>query len=133
VGNAFLQRHLPFGWGLIAPLLLFDLLWPFYGLVATPWLLGAVIAGLALIDTVAYFYTASYRLSIVPDQLQGRVSSIARLVLFGFLTLGPAAVGACLQKFGVMPTIGILWLGFILFTLLILLTPQLRKASLARE
>jgi predicted MFS family arabinose efflux permease len=129
----FLQRRVQFGWRLGSTLLLFALLWPLYGLAATPWSLGAVIAGLALIDSVAYLFTASYRLAVVPDQLQGRMGGIARLTLFGFLTLGPAAVGVCLQRFGVVPTIGILWTGFILFALLILFNRRIRGASFPKE
>ena len=113
--------------------LLFVLLWPLYGLVTNPWALGIVIACLAFIDSVAYLQSASYRLTVVPDQLQGRVGSIARLIVFGFLTLGPAVVGLCLQRFGVMPTIGVLWSGFILFALLVLFNRQLRQASLPKE
>lgn len=128
-----LQRRMPLGWLLISTLLLFVLLWPLYGLVTNPWMLGAVLASLALIDSVAYLQTASYRLTVVPDQFQGRVSSIARLILFGFLTLGPAGVGICLQRLGVMLTISVLWAGFMLFALLALFNPQLRHASLPKE
>jgi predicted MFS family arabinose efflux permease len=128
-----LQRRMPLGWLLISTLLLFVLLWPLYGLVTNPWMLGAVLASLALIDSVAYLQTASYRLTVVPDQFQGRVSSIARLILFGFLTLGPAGVGICLQRLGVMLTISVLWGGFMLFALLALFNPQLRHASLPKE
>jgi predicted MFS family arabinose efflux permease len=128
-----LQRRVPLGWLLISMLLSFVLLWPLYGLVTNPWALGAVIVSLALIDSLAYLQTASYRLAVVPDQFQGRVSSIARLILFGFLTLGPAGVGICLQRFGIMLTLSVLWGGFILFALLALFNPLLRQASLPKE
>lgn len=133
VVNPALQRRVPLGWLLISSLLVFVLLWPLYGLVTNPWALGAVIASLAFVDSVAYLQTASYRLTVVPDQFQGRVSSIARLILFGFLTLGSVGVGFCLQRFGVMPTMSVLWAGFILFALLTLFNPQLRQASLPKE
>lgn len=131
--NPVLQHRVPLGWLLISTLLLFVLLWPLYGLVTNLWVLGAVIASLALIDSVAYLQTASYRLAVVPDQLQGRVNSIARLILFGFLTLGPAGIGICLQRFGVMLTVNVLWGGFILCALLALFNAQLRRASLPKE
>ncbi len=131
--NSWIQRRVPFGHALSGMCLLFVLLWPFYGLATNPWALGIVIACLALIDSIAYLQATTYRLSVVPDQLQGRVGSIARLVVFGFLTLGPAGVGLCLQRFGVMPTIGILWGGFILFALLVLFNRQLRQAMLPKE
>ncbi|MFL5627373.1 MAG: MFS transporter [Ktedonobacteraceae bacterium] len=128
--SPLLQRWIPFGWGLIGMLLLFVLLWPLYGLATNPWALTAVLASLALIDSVAYLQIATYRLTVVPDQLQGRVGSIARLVLFGFLTLGPAAVGVCLQRLGVTPTLGVIWVGFVLLALLVLCNRQLQQAAL---
>jgi predicted MFS family arabinose efflux permease len=131
--SPLLQRWISFGRGLICALLLFVLLWPLYGLATNPWVLAAVIAGLALIDSVAYLQIASFRLTVVPDRLQGRVGSIARLVLFGFLTLGPAAVGGCLQRFGVIPTLGVVWVGFILLALLVLFNRQLHRAELPKQ
>ncbi|HJT59589.1 MAG TPA: MFS transporter [Ktedonobacteraceae bacterium] len=131
--NSWLQRRVPFGYVLSGTLLLFVLIWPFYALVANPYALGIVIAILSVIDSVAYLQSATYRLTIVPDQLQGRVGSIARLVIFGSLTLGPAGVGLCLQRFGVTPTIAVLWGGFILLALLVLANRQLRRASLPKE
>jgi hypothetical protein len=130
--SLMLQHRVPLGWLLISTLLSFVLLWPLYGLVTNPGALGAVIVSLALIDSLAYLQTASYRLAVVPDQFQGRVSSIARLILFGFLTLGPAGVGICLQRFGIMLTLSVLWGGFILFALLALFNPLLRQASLPK-
>ena len=131
--NSALQRHVPLGRLLISTLFLFVVLWPLYGFVTNLWALGVVIAGLALIDSVAYLQTASYRLALVPDRFQGRVSSIARLIFFGFLTLGPTAVGVFLQRFGVMTTVIVLWAGFILCALLALLNAQLRQATLPKE
>ncbi len=130
VVNSLIQRRVSFGRVLSGTLLLFVLLWPLYALTVNPVALGIVIAGLALVDSVAYLQSAIYRLSIVPDQLQGRVGSIARLVIFGSLTLGPAAVGLCLQRLGITVTIAILWGGFMLFALLVLFNKQLRQASL---
>jgi MFS family permease len=128
-----LQRRVPLGWLLISTLLLFVLLWPLYGVMTNPWMLGVLVAGLALLDSVAYLQTAGYCLTLVPDQLQGRVNSIARLVFFGFLTLGPAGVGLCLQRLGIMPTVGILWVGLIICALLALFNPQLRRAALPKK
>jgi MFS family permease len=131
--NSWLQRRVSLGLLLSSTMLLFVLLWPLYGLAVNPWTLGILIACLALIDSIAYLQATSYRLAVVPDQLQGRVGSIVRLVFFGCLTLGPAWVGLCLQRFGIMPTIGVLWVGFILFALLVLFNRQLRQASVLKR
>lgn len=131
--GTFLQRRLHFGWGVIILLVLFVLLWPLYALATNPLSLGVVITCLALIDSVAYLFIASYRLAVVPDQLQGRVGSISSLIVFSFLTLGPVVVGVCLQRFGVVTTVRVLWGGFILFTMLILFNPQIRRATFPRD
>jgi hypothetical protein len=40
----------------------------------------------------------SYRLSLIPDALQGRVNSTFRLLAFGFTPLGAAASGLLLEQ-----------------------------------
>jgi hypothetical protein len=37
--------------------------------MTNPWMLGVLVAGLALLDSVPYLQTAGYRLTLVPDQL----------------------------------------------------------------
>ena len=110
-------------------LILFVLLWPLYGIASSPIFLGIVVAGLALIDSIAAILISSYRLAMVPDELQGRVGSVYRLIVFGSLALGQVVVGQCLDRFGVLTTVGILWSGLILFAFLILVNSQLRHAS----
>jgi hypothetical protein len=48
------------------------------------------------------FLMSSYRLSVVPDALQGRVSGIYRLILFNILTIGPPVIGLSLEHLGVL-------------------------------
>ena len=66
------------------------------------------VAGFALIDSIASILVASYRLTMVPDELQGRVGSVYRLILYCSLTLGLALIGASLQRFGVLVTVAVL-------------------------
>ena len=124
-----LQRRVRFGWALSSMLILFVLLWPLYGFAGSPIFLGAVVAGLALIDSICAILIASYRLAVVPDELQGRVGSVYRLIVFGSLTVGQALTGVSLQHFGVLITVGLLWSGLILFAILALASSQLRQAS----
>jgi predicted MFS family arabinose efflux permease len=130
--STWLQRFLPFGWGLIVTLCLFVLFWPLYGLVTTPVMVGVVIGCLALVDTIAYLWIANYRLTLVPDHLQGRVNSIVRLVYFSILTLGPSVVGISLQNLGLLPTVGLVWVGFLGLTVLALTNRHLRQAVIPR-
>ncbi len=122
-----IQRRVRFGAAVNSMLIVFVLLWPLYSLASTPVFLGLVVAGLALVDSIASILMASYRLTTTPDELQGR------LVIFGSLALGQALIGVCLQQFGVPVTVGILWAGLILFSIGMLANPRVRLAFLPHE
>ena len=47
----------------------------------------------------------SYRLSVIPDHLQGRVNSVFRLIAFGGQPLSLAVSGLLLQNLGAVATI----------------------------
>ena len=111
-----LQRHIHFGTALGCTLIVFVVLWPLYGFITTPLLLGTIFAGIALSDSVRAVFMDSYRLAVVPDALQGRVSSLYRLILFSVLTIGSSALGLSLEHLGVLPTVGIVWSGLLVIT-----------------
>ena len=102
-----LQRRIRMGRALGFALIVFVLLWPLYGFITTPLLLGAVFAGIALSDSIRAIFMDSYRFAVVPDALQGRVSGVYRLILFSVLTIGSSALGVSLEHLGVLPTVGI--------------------------
>jgi len=108
----------------------FVLVFPLYGFITTPLLLGAVFAGIALFDSIGAIFMDSYRLAVVPDALQGRVSGVNRLILFGVLTIGPSALGLSLEHLGVLPTVGIVWSGLLLMTGVVFLSRPMRQATL---
>jgi MFS family permease len=69
-----------------------------------------VMAGLALISLLWPIYAVAvvtYRLSLVPDELQGRINSAFRLLTFGAEPLGSAVGGVLLGALGPQP---VLWL-----------------------
>ncbi len=123
------QRRTRFGWALLSMLLLFVVFWPLYGIASTPFILGGVVAVLAIIDSIASVLMTSYRLSTVPDDLQGRVGSAYHLVISGSLTVGLALIGIGLQQFGVLATLAVLWGGLVVLALLALLNSGMRRAS----
>src|SRR5205085_7023686 len=131
--SAPIQRHVRFGRALISMLIFLVLLLPFYSIASTPLFLCAVVAGFALIDSIASILVASYRLTMVPDELQGRVGSVYRLILYGSLTLALALIGVSLQRFGVLVTVAALWSWLLLFTLLMLVNRQVRQATFPKE
>src|SRR5215471_9276794 len=123
-------RRIRIGRALGCVLIVFVLLWPLYGFITTPLLLGAVFAGIAIFDSIGAILGDSYRLAVVPDALQGRVSGVNRLILFSVLTIGPSALGLSLEHLGVLPTVGIVWSGLLLSTGFLFLNRQLRQATL---
>jgi MFS family permease len=130
--SAPLQRRVPFGRALTALLGVFLVLWPLYGVAPAPWGLAAVVAGWAMVDSLSIIQIVSYRLTVVPDTLQGRVGSASRLLIFGAITLGQALIGLGLQAWGVLPTVGALWAGLALVVLSLLIQPHLRQAALPK-
>jgi MFS family permease len=128
-----LQRRIRFGRALGCALVVFVLLWPLYGFITTPLLLGAVFAGIALSDSIRAIFMDSYRFAVVPDALQGRVSGVYRVILFSVLTIGSSALGLSLEHLGVLPTVGIVWSGLLLITGFLFLSRHMRQATLPQE
>jgi predicted MFS family arabinose efflux permease len=76
-----------------------------YGIVSNVIVLG-VVAG--LICTLGPIYNVvqfSYRLALIPDELQGRVNSAFRLLAFGFIPVGAALSGWLLEYVGTGATV----------------------------
>lgn len=85
------------------------LTWLFYALAPDIIWLGIVNA-LSFIIVPIYSSTQySYRLSVIPDALQGRVNSVFRLIAFGGQPLGIAVTGLLLQFFGPFTTVVLLF------------------------
>ena len=128
-----LQRRIRIGRALGCVLIVFVLLWPLYGFITTPLLLGAVFAGIALSDSIRAIFMDSYRFAVVPDALQGRVSGVYRVILFSVLTIGSSALGLSLEHLGVLPTVGIVWSGLLLITGFLFLSRHMRQATFPQE
>ncbi len=128
-----LQRRIRIGLALCCALIVFVLLWPLYGFITTPLLLGAVEASIALSDSIRAIFMDSYRFAVVPDALQGRVNGVYRLILWSCLTIGSSALGLSLEHLGVLPTVGIVWSGLLLITGLLFLSRHLRQATFPQE
>ncbi len=128
-----LRRRIRFGLTLRCALIVFVVLFPLYGFITTPLLLGAVFACIALADSVRAVFMDSYRFAVVPDALQGRISGLYRLILFSTLTIGSSALGLSLEHLGVLPTAGIVWGGLLLITGFLFLSRHMRQAGFPQE
>ncbi|MBU6485520.1 MAG: MFS transporter [Betaproteobacteria bacterium] len=95
-----IQRRFTFGQVIVAVVWLEALLFPLYA-IAPSYLLLGVIAGLIFVLGPVYNVVQfSYRLSIIPDELQGRVNSTFRLIAFGFMPVGAWLSGVLIERFG---------------------------------
>lgn len=123
-----IQKRFRFGQVILGTVWAMTLLFPLYAIAPHyVWLgvLGALISMMAPIYDVVQF---SYRLSLIPDELQGRVNSSFRLLANGFQPLGVTLAGFLLE--GIGPTLTILcfsgWM--LLWALLTLLNRSVREA-----
>jgi len=85
-----------------------------------------LVVGLAVVAVaipIANVTQMSYRLTLTPDALQGRVNSVFRLLFFGGQPLGLALGGALLGPLGPRAELGLVAVGLGLSALAVALTP----------
>jgi MFS family permease len=125
IGRRFRFGHIALGVHWIWTLLL-----PLYALAHSPFAL-AIITALAYGVAPIFFATQfAYRLSIIPDELQGRVNSVFRLLLFSAQSAGLALAGVLIQRLGAVPTILLLAGMLAALSLIATLYTPLRTATL---
>lgn len=105
VTGPFFQKHFRFGTVIIATLWVQTVFWFLLGFAPNVWLLGAIGAMIWITGPIYNVVQFSYRLALIPDELQGRVNSVFRLLAFGFIPLGMGLTGVLLQWVDVLPTI----------------------------
>jgi MFS family permease len=125
------KRFLTVGWAIVLTRWAFALLWPCYALVGQPLWLGAVEFGIGFADPLEDVPYFSYRMSIIPDELRGRVISACRLFTAISKPLGQFLTGLLLERYGAIPTIMIGWIIMLLVALAMTLYKPLRTARSA--
>ncbi len=123
-----IQKRFRFGTVIISTVWVGALLWPLYAIAPNPIILG-VIAALSFINGPVYNVVQfSYRLALIPDELQGRVNSVFRLLAFGFQPLGWIVTGVLIQLISVIPTILMLFVVYLVLAILTTLNTHVRHA-----
>jgi MFS family permease len=100
-----IQARFGFAQVIIATVWFGALLNPLLAIAPNPVALGLIAAGLALVGPIYNAVQFSYRLSLIPDELQGRVNSAVRMVAFGTIPLGEALAGVLIQAIGARSTV----------------------------
>jgi MFS family permease len=105
---------------------------PMVALTSTPVVLGALMACMLFAGALINVIAGVYQVQITPDELQGRVGSVASLISSGANSLGPLISGVLLGVFGGSGTV--LWLSAVMagVTLTALMSKPLREARLAK-
>ena len=104
-----LRRRFSFGKMMIGSTWLWGLTWLFFAIAPNPLLLGIATALSFIVVPIYMSVQFGYRLSIIPDHLQGRVNSVFRLIAFGSEPVGLALTGFLIQAIGPVKTVLILF------------------------
>jgi predicted MFS family arabinose efflux permease len=100
-----IQRRFGFGQVIITLFWAIALVWPLFALAPNFLVLGALAAIIYGLGPVYNAVQLSYRLALIPDELQGRVNSAYRLLAYGSQPLGVALSGLLLQIVGPVHTV----------------------------
>lgn len=126
--GGFIQKRFSFGQVILATLWVQAIFWPFQAIAPNIYVLGLLFAGIFITGPVYNVVQFSYRLALIPDELQGRVNSVFRLLAFGFQPLGAALTGVLLQYYSPAITIYVLGGILVLAALFTTLNPLVRNA-----
>jgi predicted MFS family arabinose efflux permease len=88
------------------------LMFPLYAIAPSPLLLGCVAAAESVVAPVYAVAMTSYRLSITPDNVQGRVTSAVSTLTTGAASLGAIIGGTVLAALGPRHTV-LVWGGWL--------------------
>lgn len=128
-----LAKRFRFGPLLIGATWIWAFTWLLFIAAPNPLLLGGAVLCAFLIVPVHTSVQYTYRLSHIPDQLQGRVNGVIRLILFGSQALGLILTGFLLQAIGPVLTIVSLFIPQFILAILTTMNAQIRKEPGAGE
>ena len=123
-----IQRRFSFAQVIIGTTWLSALLVPFFAIAPNVVVLGLLLAVSFSTGPIYNVVQMSYRMAIIPDELQGRVNSMFRLIAFGGQPLGLALTGILIQRFGVVVTILVCAIGMVGFAIAATVNTHIRGA-----
>ena len=124
----FIQKHVRFGLVISGTSWIFALSMPLYIIASNVLALGLITAASFLASTIYNIVQFSYRSALIPDELQGRVNSVFRLIALGGQPLGLALIGFLIQGVGIVQTILLCSLGLFLLALMATVNTHIRHA-----
>lgn len=124
-----LQKRVAFGWLTIWSAWIWAISWLAFALAPNILILGGAVALSFIIVPIFNASQLSYRLIVTPDHLQGRVSSVFRLVAYGSQPLGVLVTGLLIQWIGPIWAVVVLFIPQGVMALAATLYQPLRKTS----
>ncbi|HJT57172.1 MAG TPA: MFS transporter [Ktedonobacteraceae bacterium] len=124
-----IQKRFRYGHAIIGLWWLYTLTLLLYALAASPLALAIVLGAFFLVDSNYNVIQFSYRLALIPDELQGRVNSSFRLISYGLRPVGIALTGVLLQDIGAVATVLVFGGCYIALALTATLSPHIRKSG----
>ncbi|GAC1386012.1 MAG: MFS transporter [Ktedonobacteraceae bacterium] len=124
-----IQKRVTFGQAIIGTAWIFALTLFLYAVAPNPIVLGIITGTGFLAGPIYNVVQFSYRSALIPDELQGRVNSVFRLIAFGGQPVGLALTGLFIQYVGVIQTILIFSVGMVLFALAATVNTHVRNAK----
>src|SRR5947209_7154218 len=105
-----LARRFSVGQLMITTSWLWVLTWLLFAFAPNPLVLAVAMAAAFLVVPIHGSVQYGYRLASIPDELQGRVNSVYRLILFGSQSAGLLLTGVLLQAIGPVLTVLVLFI-----------------------
>ena len=124
-----IQKRLRYGQAIIGLWWLYVLVWILVAFVRSPIALGAIVACFFLVDSIYNIVQFSYRLTLIPDELQGRVNSAFRLISYSLRPVGIALTGVLMQSLGSMQTAIIFAIILLVLAIIASLNTHIRKGT----
>jgi predicted MFS family arabinose efflux permease len=121
-------RRLPPSAIVIGTFAVWTVLMPLVALTANPVVLGALFAGMSFAGALMNITAGVYQVQITPDEMQGRISSVASLFSSGANSLGALAAGFLVVAFGTTATVLGVGAAMLLTTVAAALSPAVRSA-----
>jgi MFS family permease len=123
-----IQKRLKYGQAIIGLWWLNVLVWLLIVVARTPFALAAIVACFFLVDSIYNIVQFSYRLALIPDELQGRVNSAFRLISYSLRPVGIALTGVLMQSVGIIPTAIVFAMILLVLAIIASLNVHIRKA-----
>jgi MFS family permease len=121
-----IQKRFSFAQAISGTLWLFGSLTFLYVLAPNPLVLGIVTALVFINGPIYNVVSVSYRQTLIPDELQGRVNSAFRLIANCGQPLGLAVTGVLLQTIDAIPTVLLMSSGLLALAVMATLNRHIR-------